>query len=311
MAPIVWVFWADIAKGIAMSDVQGTVVKNVSMILALVILASASRFALFASQERPAADAQPQSFEVASIRANRSGSSGLTPLIVRPNGSLVATNAPLRGLIRYAYGIMPYDSIEGGGDVLEERFDVEARAGAPQKVVAFGQVGPLNIMMQNLLAERFGLVVRWEAHLGEGYALVRSRADGSLGPGIHPSDLECPRTTPSPPNDARDCDVMIIDNVLTVEGHRMTDFARLLATYYERPVTDRTELDGWFTFSLRFNARELPMSQRLLPPRLQHVDSGLPSLFTVLQEDLGLKLQPEQVTIPRLIVEQVHALIEN
>lgn len=113
-------------------------------------------------------------------------------------------------------------------------------------------------------------------------------------------------------SDARNCDMQITDNVLSASGHRIPDFARLLARLYERPVTDRTGLDGWFQFRLKFNARELPLSLRLRPPGPQRdVDPGLPSLFTALQEELGLTLEPLQVARPVLIVEHVHAVTEN
>ena len=205
-----------------------------------------------------------------------------------------------------------YESIEGGGEFLEERFDVNAKAATPPKPGRPGELGGLNIMMQNLLAERFGLVIRWADRLGDGYVLLRSRSEGRLGPGIRRSDFECPRTTPQPPGDARSCDMQIIDNVLTVAGHRMVDFAQLLSHLYERPVIDRTELAGWFAFQLRFNARELPRSLRLMPPRPESdAELGLPSLFTELQEELGLKLERQQVVTRVLIVEQVHALKEN
>ena len=92
----------------------------------------------------------------------------------------------------------------------------------------------------------------------------------------------------------------------------MVDFAQLLSYLYERPVIDRTELDGWFAFQLRFNARELPRSLRLMPPRPQSdAELGLPSLFTESDEELGLKLERQQVARRVLIVEQVHALKEN
>ena len=106
--------------------------------------------------------------------------------------------------------------------------------------------------------------------------------------------------------------MQITDNVLTVPGHRTVDFARLLTYHYEQPVIDRTGLDGWFAFQLMFKARELPKAMRLLPPvPPRDADLGLPSLFTALHEDLGLKLERQRVTGRVLIVEQVHALREN
>jgi uncharacterized protein (TIGR03435 family) len=294
-----------------MGQVRRTAVKIASAMLTPVVLWLAPQLSAAAPQGRPVPEARPLSFEVASVRLNTSGTFGLAPLSVRPNGTVLASNVPLRGLIMFAYGLAPHDRIEGKGDFLEARFDVEAKAAAPHSVASPGEIGPLNVMMQSLLAERFGLVIRWEDRLRDGYALGRSRVDGRLGPGLRPSDLECPRTIPKP-DEARSCDMQITDNVLTVEGHRMADFTRLLARYYERPVVDRTGLEGWFAFRLRFNARDLPITQRLSVGQPQRdINPGLPSLFTALQEELGLKLEPQQVTIPALIIEQVHALKEN
>ena len=290
----------------------GTLARNAPAILTLATLILAMKLPVVTAQTRPGSDVEAQSFEVASVRPNNSGPAGLAPLRALPNGSVLATNVPFRGVIMYAYGLALYESVEGDSEFLEERFDVNAKAATPPKPGRPGELGGLNVMMQNLLVERFGLVVRWAERLGDGYVLLRSRSDGRLGPGMQRSDFQCPRTTPIPPDDARRCDITITNNVMSVAGHRMVDFARELSYYYDAPVMDRTELDGWFAFQLRFNARDLPRSLRLLQPRpLSDAELGLPSFLTALQEELGLRLERQQVTRRVLIVEQVHALREN
>ena len=63
----------------------------------------------------------------------------------------------------FAYGLALYESVEGGSEFLEERFDVNAKAATAPTPGRPGELGGLNIMMQNLLVERFGLVVRMGA----------------------------------------------------------------------------------------------------------------------------------------------------
>ena len=109
---------------------QTTIVKNAPAILTLAILITVMQLPVVALQGRPEL---AQSFEVASVRPNNSGPFGLAPLRALPNGSVVATNVPLRGLIMFAYGLALYESIEGGSEFLEERFDVNAKAATPQK----------------------------------------------------------------------------------------------------------------------------------------------------------------------------------
>ena len=93
-----------------------------------------------ASQGRPVSALVAQSFEVASIRPNNSGPAGLAPLQVRPNGSVFASNVPLRGLIMFAYGLEGYESIEGGGELIEERFDINAKAAKASGITVRSQL---------------------------------------------------------------------------------------------------------------------------------------------------------------------------
>lgn len=249
-----------------------------------------------------------QSFEVASVRPNREPPFALNPIRALPDGSVVATNVPLRGLIMYAYGLETYEVVEGGQSLLDERFDIVAKAATPQAIVRWGEVGPLNVMMQTLLAERFGLVIRWDDRQRPGYSLVRARADGSLGPRIRPTDDDC---QVQPATSVR-CSMAIMNGEMNTTGRRIADLAWTLSFHLESPVIDRTGLTGPFEFRLQFDSGELPMSSRLrLPGVGPRPPTGLPSLYTAMQEQLGLKLEAERLTIPVPIVERVHAPTAN
>ena len=226
-----------------------------------------------------------------------------------PGGSVMAPNVSLRTLIAFAYGLdQLYERIEGESDLLDQHFDVIAKSGSDVPPAQFGKVGPLNLMMQNLLAERFKLVVRFEDHRQSGYALVRASRGGRLGPGIRASDLECPRRTAGSSNtggDTRRCSAWIMNNELSADGQGMADIARLLGVVLRQPVIDRTGLTGSYQVQMKFNQVEAAALAGLRVNVPDGSGSNLPSLFTALQEQLGLKLEPERVPARVLIVEHV------
>jgi uncharacterized protein (TIGR03435 family) len=262
------------------------------------------------AQTRGATSAASPTFEVASIRPNLDGPAA-SPIWARPDGSLVAINVPLRGLIWFAYALPVYQQVEGNPELLDQRFDVQAKAAGPTVIARQGQIGPMNLMMQNLLADRFGLALRWEERVVQGYALQRWGFDGSLGPEIRRSDFDCTQAQPQRGEEARRCNMGIIDNVMEASGVSMEDVASRLARGLEGPVVDQTDLGGRYAFRLQFEAKDLPVAQRLLPPGIPRPSRGLPSLFTALKEQLGLTLEPQRMPVRVPVMERVHPPTEN
>lgn len=255
--------------------------------------------------------AQPKgpSFEIASVRPDNSGGVNLTGVRMLPDGSVVAPNASLRNLIAFAYDLNQlYERIEGTSDLLDQQFDVTAKTASRVPPARLGTIGPLNLMMQNLLAERFKLVVRVEHRQQSGYALVRATTDGRLGRGMLASDLKCPRqadATPNTPSDTRSCFAFIRNNELNADGQEMADLARLLSLVLRRPVVDRTGLSGTFQVRMKFDQAETAAMAGVRVKAPDGAGSNLPSLFTALQEELGLKLEAERLPARVLIIEHV------
>jgi len=112
-----------------------------------------------------------QSFEVAIVKPNNSGSNSSTS--DTDNTSLRAENISLKQLIERAYGIADY-SLSGPAWLRDARFDIAAKqaAGTPK-----GQMLP---MLRSLLNERFGLVVHHEQKSISGYALVLGKKPPTL-----------------------------------------------------------------------------------------------------------------------------------
>src|SRR5580658_8348759 len=121
--------------------------------------------------QAPATDAKPSTFEVASVKSNRSGDQHIT-VHVQPGGRFNATNITLRLLIRNAYRVQDFQ-ISGGPNWLNsEHFDILAKAEGNPSPDEF------SVMMRALLADRFKLSVHNETRELPVYALVIARNDG-------------------------------------------------------------------------------------------------------------------------------------
>jgi uncharacterized protein (TIGR03435 family) len=172
-----------------------------------------------------------------------------------------------------------------------------------------------------MLEDRFQLVLRRESRETDVYALMLARADGQLGPGFQPSELPCespPRAGfpfRAPPDGVRPgcggpvinatADAMIVGGDFVLE--RLT---RALGSLLERPVVDRTALDGKYDVVLRF-AWDSAIRQLPLRPQEAPEPSDAPNIFTALREQLGLKLESTRAPLDYHVVERVSMPTSN
>ena len=239
----------------------------------------------------------PATFEVVSVKANKSGANQVT---VSWQGNVTMINVPLRAIVQYAYGINTPSRIVGYPDWTNvERFDIQATL--PQGVSGVEQIRP---MLQALLADRFRMVSRLERREVQGYALVKHRADGRLGPNLKPSKAICAGRGGTPNPDAVPCGVRPggAGRILLV-GIPVAQLAPLISLVVQRPVVDRTGIEGLYDVELTFTP-EAPIGSDLANP-------GAPSLFTALQEQLGLKLDAEREIVDVLVIEKIERPTEN
>lgn len=240
-------------------------------------------------------------FEVASIKVNKSGAPQAF-LQFQPGGRLVVTNMLLRVLIRDAYDIRDFE-MAGGPDWLNSvRFDVVAKAeGDPPRE-------QMRAMLQALLVERFTLRTHVERREQDGFALLM-RKSGALGPQLRRGQIDCahpPAVTSFPPPcnfGPRPSGSLPSGRArLAVDGMTMTAFARVLAMILNKPVVDRTGLEGYFDAEWDFT-RELgpPPPPPGVPPAYDRDNFG--SLFSVLPEQLGLRLESSRAPVDVLVVD--------
>jgi uncharacterized protein (TIGR03435 family) len=256
-------------------------------------------------------------FEVASVKPNKSGD-GRMMLGIQPGGRFTATNVPLRTLIRNAYQLQDFQIVGGPGWIASDRFDILAKAeGNLPPAPPGGPPGPLQLMLRALLAERFSLVVHEDTRELPTYALVLARADGKLGPQLRGSDIDCaqmagargrggPPVAAPQPGERPPCGIRIGPGQMSAGGLPLSQFATALSPFVQRVIVDRTGLAGNFDVDLRWTPDQMP--QGAPPPGappLPPINPNGPSIFTAVQEQLGLKLESERSPVSVLVIDKV------
>lgn len=257
-------------------------------------------------------------FEAASVKPNREGPIG-SSIRRQPGGRLNAMNMPIRAMITFAYQIQGFQLVDAPDWIANERFDIVAKIeGDPPPVPPGSGPDPHMVAMRTLLADRFRLVVRRETRQLDIYALVKARPDGQLGAALRQSSDECERVMKAviggapPPTGpgAPFCGVRQNVGRILFGGFPLSQFASSLSGQVGRFVVDRTGLTGNWDFELTF-AGQPPSGP--LPPgvELPPVDPNAPSLFTAVQEQLGLKLEATKGPVEVLVVESVDRPISD
>jgi uncharacterized protein (TIGR03435 family) len=250
-------------------------------------------------------------FEVASIRSNKSGGAAMN--MGRPfrGNRYAATNAAVRNLIALAYEI-PTARVVGGppwvGEVSTDlrfvggdRFDITAAL--PEG----GKTNQIPAMLRALLADRFQLIVHTETREAPMYALVVARNDGRLGPELRKASIDCEAVQAAGTPAAADSNLCQseVGGAIFGRGQRISALALSLSLFTDRPVVDRSGLNGGFDFELRFP--ELNTAPNAAGPR-SDPSSGV---FTALQEQLGLKLESIRGNLEFIVIDKVEHPTEN
>jgi uncharacterized protein (TIGR03435 family) len=214
-------------------------------------------------------------------------------------------NMSLRTMITYAYRITGYQLVGGPGWTDGDRFDLLAKMDGPPERIVPGSLQPdtAQIALQALLADRFKLKLHRERRELDVYALTMVKP-GTAGPGLMPSTSDCnalaelarqgktPPPSPPLPSGATACSMLLNDGgVLRFDGFGMAQVANILIGQAGRMLVDRTNLPGNWQFVLRFS------------PDISGADPSLPSLFTALQEQLGLKLESTKAPIEVTVID--------
>ena len=260
--------------------------------------------ALFSQQQ---ADQNPIAFEVASVKANTSGSLMTSMQINLPDG-FTATNQTLGNLIAFVYQVRPWE-VSGAPDWLQSsRFDINLRS---DHQITFDEK---LTMIRGLLEERFSLQTHREVRDTRIYALVIASSDRTLGPNLKPTTPDCaavlrarriggPGAMPLTRSDTAEpaCGSMVGGlRGVTGKGVQMFTFANLLGGSMRDTVVDRTGLTGFWDLSVSADFAHLNGSTVG-----GAASSDGPSIFTALQEQLGLRLEPRRTPVSTFVIDHV------
>ena len=255
--------------------------------------------------------AQRPAFEVATVKRNVSGSGNASNRAL-PGGRVTITNNTLRNIIRNFHRIQPYQLIGGPDWMSTDRWDIVAKAEGdppPERMME---------MVKTLVADRFKLVTHSETREMPIYALVLVKGDGSFGPQLHRSTVDCGAIfaeararggePPRRPGGGPLCGTNMDNGRMATSAVTIADLARNLSTVAGRSVVDKTGLAGTFDLELTW-APDGPAGNAPdgAPPQ---ANDG-PSLFTAIQEQLGLKLDAQRGPVEVVVIDSAAKPVED
>jgi uncharacterized protein (TIGR03435 family) len=230
------------------------------------------------------------SFEVAVVKAN----TRLGPSVLNKTGSrFVAGALPLRPLIMEAYRVRDFQILGGPNWINDEQWDIEAKAASEANLTWTEAenpylAGPLARMIQSLIEDRFQLKFHREAKQLAVYELTIAR-------GGHKLKLSADQTT------TRVSETKLGRGFVDVPAQPFGNFVYFLGRQLDRPLIDKTGLQGLYDVTLRWTSEPADSART----------SDLPTLFTAVQEQLGLKLESGRGAVEMFVIDSVQRPSEN
>jgi uncharacterized protein (TIGR03435 family) len=255
----------------------------------------------------------------------------MIPMAVpQPGGRFKATNFPLWALISTAWQLPDFRIVGGSKELMNVKYDIIAKA---EGSATLGQKELLPLL-KSLLVERFQLKTHLEPREMAFYDLVLARGDGRLGPELKPSKSDCSNVDelnakraealakgdlasimPKPgeflsctiaPNFANGPQNLSMHG----DGQELKVLVDLLSQFTGKYVRDKTGLTGRYDFDMKLDMQTLlGLVQKLginVPtPNLPQTDGS--SVMTVLNEQLGLKLESTRGPVDVLVIDSVQA----
>jgi uncharacterized protein (TIGR03435 family) len=281
--------------------------------------AFATAFLMFAAvgsaQNDPTSTPPATKFDVASIKPAAPDSRGM---FIRnmPGGRLKVTNMTLKMLIEIAYRLQSFQISGASGWMESLHYDIDAKPDSPAKQ----SDGPA--MLQGLLADRFQLVFHRETKELPIYALVLAHKGGKLGPGMtEMKEGSCTPFDPSKPppspgkGPALSCGTQFISpRSVTAIAVPVANLVPMLSRILGRTVIDKTGLTGRYDMKMEFTPDDSQLAMMAppgAPPPPPPDSSSAPSLFTALQEQLGLKLESQKGPVEILVIDRAEKPSEN
>ena len=283
-------------QGILSQAIPHDLTRGRKFLLAAAGIAAVAGPVMIGLWNAPAARAQPQTgaaapvvFEAASIKPSQAVDGGRS-IRPSPGGGLIAGNATLKSLILVAYSILDFQ-LSGGPAWLDSAgYDIVAKPSADAR-------GNVRLRLQALLADRFKLKFHREMKELPVFALI-----------VEKNGLKLQEARRGPKDG--DGNFRAGRGRLTGQMVPISDLAGMLSGLVGRTVQDRTGVKGLFDLKLDWTPDEsqstAPVGAGEAPP-----DASGPSIFTALQEQLGLKLEASKGPVEIIVIDHAEKAAEN
>jgi uncharacterized protein (TIGR03435 family) len=241
-----------------------------------------------------AADAKLPVYDVVSIKPNKTGSGHTS--IDTDGGNFNASNVSLKTMINNAYNLKEGQLVDLPKWAESSRYDIQAKVLEPDKKVLDALTDEQsNAMLQPILIDRFQLKFHYETKVLPVYELAVVKD----GPKFQASKITGDQKAP---NGMGAGSMTIHNTIMTSTAIPISSLVSLLSSQLQRMVIDKTGLAGKYDLDLAWSRDDgaTPAS-----------DSAPPALFTALQEQLGLKLQPAKSQVETLVVDHIELPTEN
>ena len=247
-------------------------------------------------------------YDAVSVKPNKTG--GGMMRINQGSDMYSGTNVTLKMLVRFAYDLTTEDQISGlSGAMASDHFDIEAKMDADtvatlKKMSKDEANTERRKMMQAMLADRFQMKVHHEQKELGMYDLVIAKGGFKLQD-ADPND-PYPNGIKGPDGKSRPGSMNVNNGKLTAQGVPISNLSSFLAQQLHKQVVDKTGLKGTYDFTLKWQPDDMPMESKDATGGEQ-----APSIFTALQEELGLRLDATKGLVDMIAVDHVEMPSEN
>jgi bla regulator protein blaR1 len=270
------------------------------------------------------------SFEVATVKTSDPGQRG-SSIMNQPGGRLVVSGMPLRALVTFAYRVRDFQISGGPGWMVSDRWDIEARAeeGSIPKQTGMPDPNtpdPMALRLQSLLEERFQLKIHRDRKELPVYELSIAKSGSKMKLSDDQTPFQPPERGAPPPQPLQRGGQMGRYSMRIGRGNLeavavdFANFVQALSQTVGRTVDDKTGLKGLYDIKLQWTPEvgagggpggpggPAPLAgPEAAPPQ----DPSGPSIFTAVQEQLGLKLDSAKGQVDVLVIDSVQKPTEN
>jgi uncharacterized protein (TIGR03435 family) len=245
-------------------------------------------------------------FDVISVKQNKSDSGGMS--INGSTENFKGTNLTISNLIMNSYNLTSEDLIFGlPGWACSAHFDVDAKVDNPDKQVLEKLTNDQRKAMRlDILRERFHFQAHFETKTLPVYNLVLAKSGPKFTGGKR--DAETAAAMAKRGITASNGTMIVYDGEITGGGIPVSSLVFSLTGAVGRTVIDKTGLTGNYDVELKWTPENGDQSST--DNGQTDAQSG-PSIFTALEEQLGLKLQPAKGPVQTLVVDRVEMPTEN